>query len=88
MIIIYSTPKAPSHGGNGFAFDWGILDAYSGDTPFFLSGGISPDDVFKIKLLEHPKLAGLDLNSRFETSPGVKNVAAIERFFNLIMKGI
>lgn len=72
--------KGPSHGGNGFAFDWRMLDAYSGDTPFFLSGGISPDDAVKIKQLNHPKLAGIDLNSRFEISPGLKDVALLEGF--------
>lgn len=65
--------KGPSHGGNGFAFDWTVLEAYTGNTPFLLSGGIAPDDVEKIEALKHPKLEGVDLNSRFETSPGVKD---------------
>jgi len=78
--------KGPSHGGNGFAFDWNILDAYTGSTPFLLSGGISPDDALKIKAIQHPKLAGLDLNSRFEISPGLKNVKTLSAFFNLIMR--
>lgn len=77
--------KGPSHGGNGFAFDWSILDAYTGDTPFLLSGGISVDDADKIKGLKHPKLAGLDLNSRFETSAGVKNVLLVEQFLEALM---
>ena len=77
--------KGPGHGGNGFAFDWNILDAYSGDTPFFLSGGISPDDALRIKALNHPKLAGIDLNSRFETSHGMKNVTTLKNFINVII---
>jgi phosphoribosylanthranilate isomerase len=77
--------KGPRHGGNGFAFDWNILEAYTGDTPFLLSGGISPGDALKIRTIEHPKLAGLDLNSRFEVSPGLKNVEALRAFINLLI---
>ena len=72
--------KGPSHGGNGFAFNWDILDAYTGRTPFLLSGGIAPGDAEKINALQHPKLAGIDLNSRFESSPGVKDVALLAEF--------
>ncbi len=77
--------KGPSHGGNGFAFDWDILDAYKGSTPFLLSGGISPDDALKINAIEHPMLAGLDLNSRFEISPGLKNLKTLSAFLNEII---
>ncbi len=77
--------KGPSRGGNGFPFDWKVLDAYTGDTPFLLSGGISPGDALKIKAIAHPKLAGVDLNSRFEISPGLKDVGALGAFFNLII---
>ena len=74
--------KGPSHGGNGFAFDWSILEAYGGNTPFLLSGGISPEDGEKINQINHPKMAGVDLNSRFEMQPGVKDIAL---FKNLII---
>ena len=78
--------KGPYKGGNGVAFEWQILEAYSGDTSFFLSGGITPSDSNKINQINHPKLTGLDLNSRFETSPGVKNVALLEEFMkNLVI---
>ena len=76
--------KGPKHGGNGISFNWGILDHYSGETPFFLSGGISAGDAAKIKSVNHEKLAGLDLNSRFETAPGLKNVALLQAFINQI----
>lgn len=67
-------------GGSGQQFDWGILDAYHGCRPFLLSGGIGPDDAERIKALRHPMFAGIDLNSRFETAPGVKDVKALRRF--------
>jgi phosphoribosylanthranilate isomerase len=72
--------KGPSHGGNGVPFNWNILEAYSGDTPFMLSGGISAGDAYKISQIKHPKLAGIDLNSCFETSPGIKNPVLLEQF--------
>ncbi len=67
-------------GGCGRHFDWSAIDAYRGDLPFLLSGGISPGDVQALAAMRHPKMAGIDLNSRFETSPGIKDAAAVGRF--------
>ena len=67
-------------GGSGSQFDWSMLDAYDGPLPFLLSGGIGPDDAERIAGLTHPKLAGFDLNSRFETEPGMKDVGALRKF--------
>ena len=72
--------KGKSVGGNGEKFDWSILSAYDGDTPFLLSGGISPDDAERVKAFHHPKCIGIDLNSRFEIAPGLKDVTALRRF--------
>lgn len=72
--------KTPEHGGSGVKFDWRILDAYRGKTPFFLSGGISADDVETIKSIQHPMLYGLDLNSKFEVLPAMKNIGLLEKF--------
>lgn len=81
--------KTALPGGSGSQFDWSILDAYDGDTPFLLSGGIGPDDA---EILQSPLLrgeagsgpfsrcVGIDVNSRFEVSPGLKDVAALRRF--------
>lgn len=77
--FIFDT-KGASHGGNGVAFDWDILTAYAGNTPFLLSGGIQPNDALKIRQIAHPQLAGVDLNSRFEDSPGMKNAALVAYF--------
>lgn len=72
--------KTPQHGGSGQKFDWELLKQYKGDTPFLLSGGISDNDVESIKKIEHPQFAGVDLNSRFETSPGLKNIELLKQF--------
>ena len=71
-------------GGNGEKFDWSVLSAYDGDTPFLLSGGIGPDDAERIRAFRHPMLAGIDLNSRFETAPAMKDVTALRTFLNLV----
>lgn len=68
------------YGGNGSPFDWQILNHFKGTTPFFLSGGICPDDHNKIQNFSHPKLAGIDLNSRFEISPGNKDINLLNYF--------
>lgn len=72
--------KTPAHGGSGQKFDWSVLSAYEGDTRFLLSGGISIDDAEAIRQINHPLLAGIDLNSKFEVSPGLKNVELLNEF--------
>lgn len=76
--------KTPQHGGSGVKFDWQILNAYKGQTPFFLSGGISQEDADSIANIKHPMLYGLDLNSKFETSPGVKDIDLLKKFIKEI----
>lgn len=72
--------KCPQHGGSGNQFDWFLLHRYQGLTPFLLSGGISPYSARAIREFHHPLLAGIDLNSRFEIRPGLKDVARLEQF--------
>ena len=72
--------KGKSVGGNGEKFNWDVLDAYQGNTPFLLSGGIGPDDAARVNAFYHPKCIGIDLNSRFELSPGLKDVAKLKEF--------
>ena len=82
-LFIFDT-KGRLPGGNGTQFDWNILSDYKGTTPFLLSGGIRPEDVEAItnfkKQLNHPQFVGVDLNSKFEDSPGVKNVEKLTNF--------
>ena len=76
--------RCPTAGGSGKQFDWSVLDRYDGDTPFFLSGGIGPDDVARVKSFSHPRLDGIDLNSRFEISPALKDVEKLRAFIRHI----
>lgn len=74
--------KAQLPGGNGQQFDWNILENYDGDTPFLLSGGIGPDDSEHVCNFHHPRCIGIDLNSRFESEPAIKDVVALRRFLS------
>ena len=78
--------KGQRVGGNGQKFYWRVLKAYRGQTPFLLSGGIGPDDALRIKAFCHPRYAGIDLNSRFELSPGLKDIDSIKRFLEKVKK--
>ncbi len=79
--------SGPLPGGNGYGWDWSLLSAYNGDTPFLLSGGIGPADILKICAIRHPRLTGIDINSKFEKIPGVKNCEAIKSFVRIIKAG-
>lgn len=74
--------KAEKVGGNGKAFDWDILHSYKGNTPFLLSGGIGPDDKERLRAFHHPQMAGIDLNSRFEIRPAVKDIHLLTSFLH------
>ena len=78
-LFLFDT-HGPTQGGSGRQFDWSVLDAYDGNTPFLLSGGIGPDDAARIRAFRHPQFAGVDLNSRFETEPGLKDVERLRAF--------
>lgn len=69
-----------SFGGTGQQFDWSILKKAKIEKPFFLSGGIGPDDAQKIKTFKHPDFFAIDVNSKFEMAPGLKDMAAILKF--------
>lgn len=80
--------KSKVKGGSGLKFDWSILESYTADLPFLLSGGIGPEDAKAIAQIDHPKLAGVDLNSRFEVAPGIKNVELVDSFVKDLRKEI
>ena len=71
-------------GGSGQQFDWSVLDAYDGDKPFLLSGGIGPDDAERVRAFHHEKCIGIDLNSRFETAPALKDINKLKQFIKEI----
>ena len=74
--------KGKLPGGNGFTFDWKILNEYPSQKPFFLSGGIGVDNLNEIKKLVKTKLPihAIDVNSKFETAPGNKNIELLKKF--------
>ena len=72
--------KSSQYGGTGKRFDWSVLEVYRGNTPFLLSGGIGAEYMDDLQAFSHPLMAGIDLNSRFELSPAVKDAAMIELF--------
>ena len=74
--LLFDT-KCVTVGGSGRQFDWSVLRSYRGSLPFLLSGGIGPGDALRLASFSHPRLMGIDLNSRFELSPGLKDLSLI-----------
>lgn len=70
--------KGEKQGGNGYAFDWTVLNHYDNHKPFFLSGGISLQNIGHIKDLMHLNIYAIDVNSRFELEPGLKDVKQLQ----------
>jgi phosphoribosylanthranilate isomerase len=82
-FFLYDTISS-NYGGSGRKFNHDLLNNYSINKSFFLSGGISPQDATLLKSLHNEKMAGIDLNSKFEITPGIKNVKLLEKFINTI----
>ncbi|AUP81674.1 phosphoribosylanthranilate isomerase [Flavivirga eckloniae] len=82
--------KGKLPGGNGYTFDWNVLSNYPSTKPFFLSGGIGLDqieDIKKFKRSEASKYCyALDVNSKFEIEPGLKNIEQLKEFKNNVIK--
>lgn len=77
--FLFDTPCA-GYGGSGQSFQWDLLSGYHGDTPFFLSGGLRPESLEALQAFSHPQWVGIDLNSGFEVSPGLKDAALLQSF--------
>lgn len=84
-LFLFDT-KCKTVGGSGEQFDWQVLQAYDGDVPFLLSGGIGPDDAERIRNFHHPKCIGIDLNSKFEIEPALKDVEKLKQFLVKVKK--
>ena len=82
-MLLFDT-KCKSAGGSGEQFDWDILNHYKGNIPFFLAGGIGPEDAERLRAWHHPMCIGFDINSRFEDAPAMKNVEAVTQFIRKI----
>lgn len=70
------------YGGSGKKFNWELLEKYNLVHPFFLSGGIAQGDISKIQKITNPAFYGIDLNSRFEVKPGLKNITMLKEFIS------
>ena len=82
-LFLFDT-KCKTVGGSGEQFDWQVLEHYDGDTPFLLSGGIGPEDAERVKSFHHPQCIGIDLNSKFEIEPALKDVEKLKEFLGKI----
>lgn len=82
-LLVLDT-KSPQRGGTGTAYDRSLLTHYNGQVPFLMSGGIAPCDANDILQLNIPKMAGVDINSRFEAAPGIKDTAEVAKFINQV----
>lgn len=83
--LLFDT-RCDGYGGSGRRFDWTVLDAYTGSTPFLVSGGLDAECAEAVKRFAHPRFAGVDLNSGFETAPAVKDVGKLEKFIPKIQQ--
>lgn len=68
------------YGGSGVKFNWHILEGINPGRPFFISGGIGPEDVNRLKNIENRMFFGVDINSRFEIMPGIKDPEKVKKF--------
>lgn len=84
-LFLFDT-RTRARGGSGRKFRWQHLDDYPFDVPYMLSGGIGPDDVDRIVAAMRPGMVGIDINSRFESAPGIKDVALLTRFIVSLRK--
>lgn len=82
--------KGKEKGGNGHTFNWEILKNYPSKKPFILSGGIGLEEIDSLKELlktDHP-IHAIDVNSKFETEPGLKDVSALKKFISIMETGL
>lgn len=76
--------QTPHHGGSGKRFSWQLLQHYTLTKPYFLSGGIGLESVPELQLITDERLYAIDVNSRFETAPGLKNIEELSSFKTLL----
>ena len=77
---LFDTASSDLEGGTGKQFDWKLLTKAKIEKPFFLSGGIGVDDVAKVKAFKHPDYYAVDINSKVEKEPGVKDMGLVLQF--------
>ncbi len=77
---LFDTAYSDVEGGTGKQFDWKLISDAKIEKPFFLSGGIGVDDVTKVRTFKHPDYFAVDVNSKLEKEPGVKDMALVLQF--------
>lgn len=76
-LFLFDT-ATPDKGGSGQTFNWQILEKYTYSKPYLLAGGLSLHNINQATAIKHHQLLGLDLNSKFETKPGLKNIEELK----------
>jgi phosphoribosylanthranilate isomerase len=76
--------QTEGHGGSGKVFNWSLLERYQGNTPYFLSGGIGLEHAAELLALNDERLYAIDVNSRFEKEPGLKDLDKLTEFKNTL----
>ncbi|MGH2623565.1 MAG: phosphoribosylanthranilate isomerase, partial [Sphingobacterium sp.] len=81
--LLFDT-KSKDFGGTGLSFNWEKLQEYPFDKPYFLSGGISLDNIYEASRFQDRRCIGLDLNSKFELEPGLKDIEKLKKALKII----
>nr|WP_294898872.1 phosphoribosylanthranilate isomerase [uncultured Pedobacter sp.] len=84
-LFLFDT-KTEQHGGSGKTFRWQLLENYILEKPFMLSGGISLENLDEVLTLSHPQFYGIDINSKFEIEPGLKDIEKLETAFEKLKR--
>jgi len=82
-LFLFDT-HSDNYGGTGKTFDWHWLETYTLNKPFYLSGGISLENFEEIKKIKHDQFIGIDINSKFEIRPGIKDIEKIRQLIDLM----
>lgn len=84
-MLLFDT-KTPNKGGAGEKFDWNILKGIPSNIPAIVSGGISLGDAQSVRNICKDNICGVDINSRFEISPALKDISAVSKFIKELRK--
>lgn len=76
--------KTPEHGGSGKSFNWKSLENYPYEVPFFVGGGVGVENLPDLLSLQLPKLFAVDLNSKLEISPGLKDMDKVRKAVSIV----
>ena len=76
--------KTVNYGGSGKTFNWNLLNSYTYSIPFFLSGGLSVENIQEVARIKHPALYGVDVNSGVEDSPAIKNIDGLKELIQIL----